>query len=230
VADAWTDLRRLDLVVRPLDAWPGTPTPPDRRETSRFDSTLRSTLEVLARELDQLDAERIVLQLDLRPGQIRVDGLPRADARAGSPGVVLGFGSAHGPLRYACDRFVKSPWRRESGDDWQHNLRAIALGLEALRKVDRYGISKRGEQYRGYAELPAGIAAPATHMTTDEAAKFIAKWGGGGWADVLARPDQFERSYRRAAKELHPDRGGDAALFQRLQAAKQLLDREADHG
>lgn len=39
---------------------------------------------------------------------------------------------------------------------WRHNVRSIALGLEALRAVDRFGISRRGEQYAGFrAALPA---------------------------------------------------------------------------
>lgn len=43
---------------------------------------------------------------------------------------------------------------------WQHNVRSIALGLEALRAVDRYGITKRGEQYAGFTgALPAGRGA-----------------------------------------------------------------------
>lgn len=33
---------------------------------------------------------------------------------------------------------------------WEHNVRSIALGLQALRAVDRYGISRRGEQYAGF--------------------------------------------------------------------------------
>ena len=38
-----------------------------------------------------------------------------------------------------------------------HNLRSIALGLKALRAVDRYGVSRRGEQYAGFrAALTAG--------------------------------------------------------------------------
>lgn len=42
-------------------------------------------------------------------------------------------------------------------EDWRHNVRSIALGLEALRAVDRFGISRRGEQYAGFrAALPAG--------------------------------------------------------------------------
>lgn len=40
---------------------------------------------------------------------------------------------------------------------WQHNVRSIGLGLEALRAVDRYGISKRGQQYAGFrAALTSG--------------------------------------------------------------------------
>lgn len=40
---------------------------------------------------------------------------------------------------------------------WQHNVRSIALGLGALRAVDRYGISRRGEQYSGFrAALTSG--------------------------------------------------------------------------
>jgi hypothetical protein len=43
---------------------------------------------------------------------------------------------------------------------WQHNVRSIALGLEALRAVDRYGITRKGEQYAGFrAALSAGSAA-----------------------------------------------------------------------
>lgn len=34
---------------------------------------------------------------------------------------------------------------------WKHNVRSIALGLESLRAVDRYGITKRGQQYAGFA-------------------------------------------------------------------------------
>lgn len=42
---------------------------------------------------------------------------------------------------------------------WQHNVRSIALGLEALRAVDRYGITRRGQQYAGFrAALTTGGA------------------------------------------------------------------------
>src|ERR1700675_3855774 len=84
-----------------------------------------------------LDAKKLVFQIDVRESEIRLDGLPSARARPNDPAVIVSFDSKHGPLRYFCDQFT----------DWQDNIRAIALGLEALRKVERYGITHRGEQY-----------------------------------------------------------------------------------
>ena len=60
---------------------------------------------------------------------------------------MVAFESKHGPLKYATDVF----------DHWHANLRAIALGLEALRKVERYGITQRGEQYTGFRTWNSGI-------------------------------------------------------------------------
>jgi hypothetical protein len=215
----------IDFRFRPIDTWPGALRDESARTTSPFTTGYSDTLEVLRRELGHLNAERIVIQLDLSDRDIRLDGLPRANANPGHPGVILGFDSKHGPLRYATDVYTRASWRRNSVG-WHANLRAIALGLEALRKVDRYGITKTGEQYRGFAELPSGIPMSGpTHMTTEDAARFVAKWGGGGWQDVLDRTDQQIRSIKRAAFELHPDRGGNAQDFQRLQDAKRILER-----
>ena len=84
-----------------------------------------------------------------------------ADTRADTPRVVVSFDSCHGPLRYQCDRFTTT---RAGTKAWHANVRAIALGLEALRKVDRYGIAGSGEQYRGWTALPAAFAAGAVDM------------------------------------------------------------------
>src|SRR5947208_1880483 len=82
-------------------------------------------------------------QFAVTESDIRLDGRPRARAVASHPGVVLAFDSRHGPLKYAVDTF----------DRWQDNLRAIALGLEHLRAVDRYGVTRRGEQYTGWRQI-----------------------------------------------------------------------------
>lgn len=191
------DLSRLGVTFRPIDTWPGHPNH-DRRH-SPFTASLRETLGVLERELRMLDAERIVLQIAVRERDIRQDGYPRADARPSHPGVILAFESRWGPLKYATDEF----------HTWQDNLRAVALAMEALRKVDRYGVSKRGEQYRGWQQIAAKSSEPADAIVDREGARRFLDEHGGSFAD--------------AAKKLHPDRGGDPALFRAAVKARELI-------
>lgn len=59
-------------------------------------------------------------------------------------------------LQAATDPAKRLVYATDACQFWQHNVRSIALGLEALRAVDRFGISRRGEQYAGFrAALPA---------------------------------------------------------------------------
>lgn len=75
----------------------------------------------------------------------------------------------HGGARETWDK-VQEAWRLLSQESayqfavdtyttWQDNLRAIALGLEALRKVERYGITRGTEQYTGWKMLTARASA-----------------------------------------------------------------------
>jgi len=112
---------------------------------------------------------------------------------------------------------------------WQDNVRAIALGLEALRKVDRYGIVQSAEQYRGWQALPPGSPMPAAKMTIEDAARLLADaapslgYESGDLLDSGAADGAIPRCYREAAKRLHPDVGGDPELFKRLTEARDLL-------
>lgn len=210
----------IPIYHRPIEAWPGELTPWAGRRSSAFKAAYADTLDLLDRELYHLAAKRAVLQLALGEKDIRNDGLPRAAARPSHPGVVIAFDSVHGPLQYATDIFL----------DWQDNLRAIALGLEALRKVERYGITKRGQQYTGFRALPAGDSKPAS-MTMEAAAAFLATHSNGLFSaeDLMAElatpadKEWTKLSYRVAAKHLHPDRGGDPEQWHRLVAAYELL-------
>ncbi len=71
-------------------------------------------------------------------------------------------GGAHADfvaIQAATDPAKRLVYATDVCDFWQHNVRSIALGLEALRAVDRYGISRRGQQYAGFrAALTAGGA------------------------------------------------------------------------
>lgn len=214
------------LDVRPLTTWPGVLS--TSRTRASFSAGLTATLETLTRELNALGARHPVLEVAIPADQFRIDGRPRANARETHPGVVLSLPTTNvGALRYATDTF----------DRWQDNLRAIALGLEALRKVDRYGITKRGEQYAGFKALPSGGATPmpaaaAEQITVDQAAHLLKSMADSdrGYFDYDLLIDSEElrgRAFRRAATRHHPDAGGDRATWDRLEQAKHILDQHA---
>jgi hypothetical protein len=193
----------MELRYRPLVGWPGQMTM--RRKRAPFKASYSSTLQLLDRELRALGAERVVVQAALPERDIRLDGLPRNDARPAHPGIIISFESRHGPLSYPCDTY----------DRLEDNIRAIALSLEYLRAVNRYGVTKHGEQYRGWTALPA----PPRKMTREEALEVLSPY-----ADLeVPQAERSRDAYRRAAMATHPDRGGNVDAFNRVQQAKEVL-------
>lgn len=211
-----------DVQFETITLWPGVLT--KQRIRSQFTAPWTRTTWLLDRELEHLNAKQIVCEMAISFTDLRNDGKIRAGARPEHPGVILSFETKHGPLRMACDRF----------DDWQDNVRAIALGLEALRKIDRYGITQHGEQYTGWKALPAGIMMPEHQTSLEEAAAFLIEYGevetyNGPTVDasvLLDGPNAKQIAndyYRRAAKRLHPDVNGSVGMFLRLQEAAKVL-------
>jgi hypothetical protein len=176
---------------RPITVWPHGTTPAHaRRSRHTFKAPWSNTLNSLDRELRHLTASNIIIGCGLREQDIRIDGWPRSGAREPEhPGVEVSFDSPHGRLVYATDVCER----------WEHNVRAVALGLEALRAVDRHGITQRGQQYAGFKQLPAGAGPSA-----DRGHDLIRRHG----------------SVREALMATHPDHGGDAADFADVQAAR----------
>lgn len=198
----------------PLEKWPGDRT--HVRSMTRFRASWTDTATLLDRELQHLSAKNVVIQADCDRDQIRLDGFLRSDAKLRGPGVVLSFDSKHGQLSYPCDTYT----------DYKANIRAIALALEALRAVDRYGVTRQAEQYKGWAKL-AGPGGPFSDARA--AAMWMTSVGGIATNNILGSAEEFRATYRDIAAKLHPDRNnGDDTGFKRLQAAKEILDRH--HG
>lgn len=164
---------------------------------SNFKASWTNTVTLLERELRAHGARRCVLEIDFREQDLRLDGLPRADRSARSPGVVLSFEATRVPgrpsLRYEVATFT----------DWKDNVRAIALGLEALRAVDRYGVTKRGEQYAGWKQIEASV--------------------GEGNARHGRELIGAAGSLQEALKAAHPDHGGADGDFRDVIAARETM-------
>lgn len=207
----------IEFEIAPIKTWPDgwdSRVFPDR--WSPFSAPWSQTMELLERELNHLWATQVRLQLDVTDYQIRRDGMLRNDAKVGYPGVILSFKtSVFGTLSYPCNAF------RGHGTQvgWQSNVRAIALGLEALRKVERYGIADRGQQYAGWAELGSGMA--VDRMTVQRAQELLLE--GAGVIDDGEGDWDWDVIFRQASKRHHPDTGGNEEYFKLLVEAKEKL-------
>jgi hypothetical protein len=203
--------------IEAMENW-SYPDSKGNRKPNPFRAKYAETLDLLERELDHLDVVgAVAVRVVAREADVRRDGMLRAQAKVLHPGVALSFrSSSHGDLTYPCDRFEARYYGEVS---WQVNLRAIALGLEALRKLDRYGIAGRGEQYAGWRAIEAPGSRPA-FASADEAIRWLREltdWPAG-------EPAVLDRLLRRASAITHPDRGGDRSLWDRVDAARQLLE------
>lgn len=145
-------------------------------------------------ELDRLGATHAVLSTNQ---EVRADGTPRSDRRDPMDvGVAVYFRLNDKPRCLACDR-----WLRVAD-----NIAAIAQHVDALRRIDRYGVGTMEQAFAGYAALPAtaqdwaivlGIPPSATH------------------AEILA-------AHRRLALLHHPDKGGRSDDMARINTARDL--------
>ncbi|UVG35401.1 DnaJ-like chaperonin [Microbacterium phage Zagie] len=197
------------LTVGPIREWPGAHTRSRRSAPFRYGGKpvkLTTTLSELDVELRAVGAKDAELLVAIDPAKFRRDGRPYANAVAEHPGVILSFDIPKlGRVSYPCDTFTT----------WEDNLRAIVLSLEALRKVDRYGTTQHREQYRGFLAIEA-TAAPAGFANAGDARAFLARVSGLDASDVRTQ-------LRHAQIRSHPDRGGDAAIFQRVSLAERKL-------
>ncbi|MDN4173953.1 hypothetical protein QWY28_13410 [Nocardioides sp. SOB77] len=195
--------------------------PAAARVGSRFDSTWTQTLQLLEREIDLLDGRDVVIEVDVREQDLRLDGTLRAKARAESPAVVVAFESKHGPQLHRCDKFV-AKWHGQV--DWQHNVRAIALTLEALRDMDRWGAVETGQQYAGFKALPAGHAMPASHMTSEAAWSLLRQQATRRVSPDVAAVMGAHELVKHARRAAHPDHnGGDHTIWDQVEQAAAVL-------
>ncbi len=221
----------LDYKFQPLEgSFPRDLTPDSKRDSSPFGKTWTQVQEILERELRMLSYRTgsVILQTAHSPWDVRKDGKLRSEVRKPEhPGVVLKFDvyneveKKYELLSFECDQFA----------DWKSNVRAIADALEALRKVNRYGVSGGGKtdaHYEGYKALPSGETGLTDDLVSDVVlAAYLETHSGLRVKDILASKEIFKRAYKRAAAKLHPDnkQTGDTKAFLHLQKITELLEK-----
>lgn len=213
----------FQLKIKPIIRWIGAAT--KHPQSSRFKQTYSNTKKILESELDKLGAvaSTIHLEMFIKPEDLRIDGELRANVKPYRDGVVLSFSRISSrtfdeqtrqwnnnllSLSYPCDAF----------DYWRDNLRAVALSLEALRKVARYGVFK-------YEDMVSRLALPSAEgkiSDRDSALQFIAAHSRRKMEQLTETPF-LKSAYLEAAMKLHPDKGGKVDDFHRLQKAKEIL-------
>lgn len=125
---------------------------------------------------------------------LRRDGLPYANQpEPVDPGVAVYFEYKKKSMSFACDRW----------DRVRDNVRAIEKTIEAIRGIERWGASDMMERaFMAFEALPAP----------------------GDWRADLglppeATPADAKKRYKDLVKTHHPDRGGDAEQFNRINRA-----------
>jgi hypothetical protein len=115
---------------------------------------------------------------------LRADGLPRADrGEPSDPGIAVYFKLDGRDLSFACDSYEAT----------RDNLRALALTIEALRGIQRWGASDLMDRaFRGFAALPEKATSPWRETL-------------GFKPDELVTLEKIEIRFRDLVKKHHPD-------------------------
>jgi hypothetical protein len=194
--------------------WPGRTRPSFwKAKRSPFKGHNWSRIEQeLQAEVGRINGRDLTIAIDLRnPGHFRMDGGIRADARPVTSRIVVSFSRPDGRrLTFPCDAYAF----------WQDNVWAVRLSLEALRAVDRHGVTAGDQQYEGFAALPA--AGGSSAMTVDQAYAIVAELSGFE-SQALAFPSVFAQAVKIARSKAHPDSGGTDEKFQKLGQAIQVI-------
>lgn len=180
------------ITAYPL-SWPaGWPrTPRGQVRNSRYSQkTMARVREEIQEQVRLLGGKELILSTNIA---LRRDGLPYSGQKQPTDcGVAVYFSRKGRPFCFASDKWLTV----------EENLWAICLTIEALRRIERCGVSDMLDRaFTGFLALPA----PQTEA----------------WWDVLGVPrmsdwEDIQDAYRELAKVHHPDKGGDKDSFVKI--------------
>lgn len=168
------------------------------RVRSNFKQTMDKVQRFLHEEVRRLGGRGLVVSTNL---PIRKDGMLYSDwmsRRIDDPGVAIYFKYKEKDISMCCDQY--------SGV-WE-NIYALAKGIEALRSMERWGVSDFLDRaFNGFTALP-------------ENTQVEKMWWEVLLVSQFASEEEIKTAYRSLAKQFHPDINNDnPELFIRIQKA-----------
>ena len=177
--------------------------------------------ELLRYELHRINAKDVVIEAGYKPHQVRSDGWPYSSAAPEHQQVRVSFSTNGVPVSFFQGHFAGSI------DCVPYNVWLIAMTLQALRAVNRYGCSRAGEQYRGWSQLPPGGIPTQEWASLEEAARWLLAQTEINMspANLLGNPKNLRLVYRQVASEAHPDAGGRVEVMAKVNRCKDFIEK-----
>jgi hypothetical protein len=174
------------ITAYPLSWPPAWPRTEGFRDGAKFKTTLPSALNNVRRQIELMGGKNVVLSSNYTLGNDN----PK------DPAVVAYFTWDGTQLAIPCDR-----WSR-----LESNLQAIALTVEAMRGMERWGAKHMiRAMFTGFKQLGTGVNRKPWWKVLGV---------DHGDLEVVVR-----EAYRTLAKQHHPDAGGNAERFLEIQMA-----------
>ena len=170
----------------------------DQRKQSQFKQSMNAAQKFLHSQIELLKATDLVVSTNI---PIRSDGMLYADwmrRKIDDPGVAIYFKLKGKHISMCADKFERI---------WE-NVYALGKGIEALRGMDRWGVSDFLDRaFTGFAALPETTISEADIWRT---------------LGLESKPDStiiIHQAYKQQAKKVHPDMGGSSDGFNKLKNA-----------
>lgn len=165
------------------------------RKDSLFKQVPEKAQRFLNDELRRLGAEKVIVSSNI---PVRKDGYMYADMTAEKitdPGISLYFKYKGQDVSMCCDQYLR-PWE---------NIYALGKGIEAIRSMERYGVSEFMERaFTGFKALPEAQEQQWFHILN---------------LPPAANAIMIKEAYRKLAMLNHPDKGGTVEQFNKIKDA-----------
>jgi hypothetical protein len=144
--------------------------------------SMATAVERLEIQLARLGAAEATLSTNVK---LNLRGLPSGNDKPADPGVAVYFRFKGRATVLACDSYFTVA----------ENIAAIAAHIDALRRIERYGVGSLEQALAGYKALPVDTAADWRQVF-------------GFRAEDRVTAEQVNAKFKDRARTAHPDVGG----------------------